>query len=207
MDNERLFLSKCRSVIDEKLGWGDSREWQSQDFENLSDRIFEETTVLLSSTTLKRIWGKVPYDSVPNLSTLNALVQFDLPGGNFSLLARLQNTYKKSNGICQQTFVTVMGTAGIIMVPLTRIGCVGEIGLMIGMNYINGKTNDLSAFGVDFTTEVQLRLESRNGMLDIYVNEKLAYRTGFKNSIGRIVGAKVKFMGTGTVNQFEFKKG
>jgi hypothetical protein len=39
-----------------------------------------------------------------------------------------------------------------------------------------------------------------------FVNEKFAYRTAFKKSIGRIVGAKIKFMGTGTVNYFEFKK-
>lgn len=413
MDNDRLYLSKCRHLIDKKLGWGDSRDWQTQDFVNLSDRIFEETTVLLSTTTLKRIWGKVRYESVPNLSTLNALAQFagflgwrefiasqqaapekapgpeaapalpvkknfrkrnlligvsllitificfslltiparrlngqgvtfsskpvtqgvpntvifkydasrsnadsvfiqqswdlkkrfkvdpqlheytstyylpgyyraklilndsiirehdvkietagwmgmlengevpiylppkqfqhegamgfdendlrqlsvntdkevpvftltkvdssfDSPGQHFSLLVRLQNTYRKSNGICQHTFVTLFGTEGVINIPLTRIGCVGEIGLIIGMHYISGKTNDLSAFGVDFSKEVELRIESKNEMLNIFVNEKLAYSTPFKKNIGRTVGAKITFMGTGKVGCFEFKKG
>lgn len=71
-----LSLQQCLAQIEEKLGWGSSTDWLNQDFQLLSDRIFEETRVRLSITTLKRVWGKVNYDSVPSISTLNALALF-----------------------------------------------------------------------------------------------------------------------------------
>lgn len=76
MNKEAHSLKKCRTLIEEKLTWGCSERWQNQDFENLSERIFEETRIQLSTSTLKRLWGKIPYDSTPNLGTLNALAQF-----------------------------------------------------------------------------------------------------------------------------------
>jgi len=42
----------------------------------LSEKIHERTGVALSHVTLKRVWGKVKYDSLPNTHTLDTLVQF-----------------------------------------------------------------------------------------------------------------------------------
>ncbi len=66
----------CKHLIEEKLGWGSSEFWTNQDFDLLSEKILEATGVNLSQTTLKRIWGKVKYDSAPTVTTLNTLVQF-----------------------------------------------------------------------------------------------------------------------------------
>ncbi|MCD2423767.1 hypothetical protein LQ567_13410 [Niabella pedocola] len=76
MDENTDYLLKCREAVEKKLAWGDPSGWQHQDFENLGDRIFESTGVVLSASTLKRIWGKVQYNSKPNLSTLDALARF-----------------------------------------------------------------------------------------------------------------------------------
>lgn len=66
----------CRQYIESRLGWGGSDSWQNQDFENLSEKIFQETGQVLSISTLKRIWGKVKYDGRPNIATLDVLAQF-----------------------------------------------------------------------------------------------------------------------------------
>ncbi|RRB06563.1 hypothetical protein [Larkinella rosea] len=76
MHTEDENLQHCRMLIEEKVNWGDSSQWQNQDFETLSERIFAETNVTLSVSTLKRIWGKVRYDSAPTATTLNTLAQF-----------------------------------------------------------------------------------------------------------------------------------
>lgn len=75
-ESEDILLAHCKKLIEEKLGWGNSEKWTNQDFEELSQRIFEVTAITLSPTTLKRIWGKVKYDSAPTLTTLNTLAQF-----------------------------------------------------------------------------------------------------------------------------------
>lgn len=69
-------IEQCRQMICRKLNCGDSTTWTNEDFETLSDRIFDTTNTRLSVSTLKRVWGKVRYDSNPTTATLNALARY-----------------------------------------------------------------------------------------------------------------------------------
>src|SRR5688500_6826322 len=74
--NTSDLLLKCCALIEQKLSWGSGDNWQNQDFEALSAQIFDQTQVVLSVSTLKRVWGKVKYDSLPSPTTLNTLAVF-----------------------------------------------------------------------------------------------------------------------------------
>lgn len=74
--NDKVYLDLCKSLIEERMAWGTSADWSNQDFLALSRKIMEETGVQLSGTTLKRVWGKIKYQSIPNTNTLNTLVRF-----------------------------------------------------------------------------------------------------------------------------------
>jgi hypothetical protein len=76
MEIEKELLLKCRQLVEQSLNWGDSASWGNDDFDQLSEKIFEKTKVRLSVSTLKRIWGRVRYESFPTTATLNALVSF-----------------------------------------------------------------------------------------------------------------------------------
>src|ERR1700744_4255553 len=76
MHNDEFFIEKTIRLFEEQTGWEDSAEWTNQDFMTLSEKIQDKTGVALSHVTLKRVWGKVKYDSLPNTHTLNTLVQF-----------------------------------------------------------------------------------------------------------------------------------
>ncbi len=69
-------VQKCLLEIEEKLGWGNADQWHSKVFSELSEKIQAETNILLSPTTLKRVWGKVSYKHAPSINTLNTLSQF-----------------------------------------------------------------------------------------------------------------------------------
>ncbi len=73
---EKEYLALFKKKSEEQLGWGDSEHWNNSDFEKLSELIFQETGISLSISTLKRVWGKVKYDSVPTATTLNTLAKF-----------------------------------------------------------------------------------------------------------------------------------
>jgi hypothetical protein len=75
-NNEQYYLSRILEQIGTAFDRGASDKWTTYDFEKLSDAIFERTQVRLSVTTLKRIWGKLKYESAPTLTTLNTLAQF-----------------------------------------------------------------------------------------------------------------------------------
>src|SRR5688572_301255 len=76
IETEEILLDKCRKLIEEKLGWEDGAGWSTHDFEILGGKIQEVTGVSLSIATLKRIWGKIRYDSKPTPTTLNTLARF-----------------------------------------------------------------------------------------------------------------------------------
>jgi hypothetical protein len=69
-------LLKCRELIAEKLSWPPADEWRNYEFNELSEKILEATGIGLSTTTLKRLFGKVQYNNEPSSSTLNALARF-----------------------------------------------------------------------------------------------------------------------------------
>jgi len=69
-------LQRCKAVIEHKLDWGPADGWQTADFENLSELILNETGVSLSTSTLRRIWGRAEYNHLPSGTTLNTLARF-----------------------------------------------------------------------------------------------------------------------------------
>ena len=76
MQTDETLIRQVKKMFEEKTGWGDSENWTNQDFLQLSQLIHDQTGVTLSHVTLKRVWGKVKYDSLPNTHTLNTLAQF-----------------------------------------------------------------------------------------------------------------------------------
>ena len=76
MNTVEFLIEKTIKLYESNTGWGDSGDWTNQDFVILSEKIQERTGVALSHVTLKRVWGKVKYDSLPNTHTLDTLVQF-----------------------------------------------------------------------------------------------------------------------------------
>lgn len=69
-------LERCKQRIEEQLGWGPAASWDAQDFEELSVRMHDKTGQVISATTLKRIWGRVAYESKPSRHSLDALARF-----------------------------------------------------------------------------------------------------------------------------------
>ena|ERR1700744_6517798 len=73
---DQTLIRQVKRLFEEKTGWGDSDLWNNQDFLELSGMIFDQTGIALSHVTLKRIWGKLRYESLPHTKTLNTIVQF-----------------------------------------------------------------------------------------------------------------------------------
>jgi hypothetical protein len=97
MNTVELWIKKTIKLYESDTGWGDSDEWTNQDFIILSEKIQERTGVVLSHMTLKRVWGKVKYESRPATHTLNTLVQF--LGYENWLHFKLQNGNGTANAI------------------------------------------------------------------------------------------------------------
>jgi hypothetical protein len=73
---DAVYIRQCVDLIERRWQRGPSAEWKSYDFEKLSDEIFDTTGISLSISTLKRLFGKVSYNNLPSLYTLNTLARF-----------------------------------------------------------------------------------------------------------------------------------
>ena len=69
MEHQDRLCKAVESVLHQKMS-------TPKDFEMLKSRIYDRTGLLLSSTTLKRLWGYVQTDSEPSANTLNTLARF-----------------------------------------------------------------------------------------------------------------------------------
>jgi len=76
MLTDEILIEKAKKLVETHSGWGDSGDWTNGDFIALSEKIQEDTGVSISHVTLKRLWGKVKYESLPNTHTLDTLVKF-----------------------------------------------------------------------------------------------------------------------------------
>ncbi|MDP4216087.1 MAG: hypothetical protein Q8927_07780 [Bacteroidota bacterium] len=75
-NSESVYIRQCLQIIEDRWQRGPSGEWTSYDFGKLSQEIFDATGISLSISTLKRLFGKVNYDNLPSVNTLNTLARF-----------------------------------------------------------------------------------------------------------------------------------
>lgn len=70
--SEQHFINLCKKQIELKFSFGNGDGYTQRDLEILSAHIAEKTEVVISLSTLKRLW-KDDYKHSPQLATLNAL--------------------------------------------------------------------------------------------------------------------------------------
>ncbi|MEM7484201.1 MAG: hypothetical protein AAF348_03240 [Bacteroidota bacterium] len=75
-DETKPHIEALLKSIEDSLQWGASSKWSTYDFEKLANLIHEKTRVIISVNTLKRLWGRIKYESNPSDTTLNTLAQF-----------------------------------------------------------------------------------------------------------------------------------
>lgn len=123
----------------------------------------------------------------------------EIPADDFTLQTRLRSTFNRGEAVCQKVSVGFLCSDGFHHVSLSIPGCVGELALGFGNAHAEGKTSDLSGFGVDFTEWVPLRCEVRKKAVRVFVNDRLAWQGRFTNDVGKLVGLRYRFHGTGEV--------
>jgi hypothetical protein len=76
--DEKRYIKLCINKINQKLNWKDVNLWTDTDYRNLAELIGEETKIAISSHTLKRLFGKLPYKEEyhPQIASKNALAKF-----------------------------------------------------------------------------------------------------------------------------------
>lgn len=131
----------------------------------------------------------------------------DLYTDNFEMATTIKNDFKQGlSGSCQGAQVYILYDGGAVGIPLAKKGCISNLTLMTFEEFVDGKKNDLSGFGVDFSDYVRLKCISENGRLDVFLDDKLIYEMKVPQPAVKIKGITIHFEGAGSVKNVIFKR-
>ncbi len=126
---------------------------------------------------------------------------------NFTFETSLRNDYREGASACQITKIYLLCEGTAVGIPLCINGCISNIDLLFTNFYTSGKQADLSAFGVDFTKFVKVRVEAKNRKANIFINDKLVYTINHDIIKSKIIGIDFVFQGTGSVDYVKLTNG
>lgn len=161
-------------------------EAQRGDVFGLSTGQIQEKNVLLQP--------EVPWVQYSNIGNWDSLTT-----DHFYFEASLRNDFAEGSAACQQSQIILICEGGAITVPMANKGCIAELNMMVGGEFISGKSNDLSALGADMSAWNHVSCESKDGRIRILVNERPVYEGKKPGKTMRIAGVRVRFQGTGSI--------
>jgi len=129
--------------------------------------------------------------------------EFDgLNSDNFQLRTRIKCD-SVGNYACPQFSVTILCEEHIFYVPLTTLGCVGNIGVKFGEVIHEGDNSDLSAFGREIYNWQDLSITVKNKHAQVFIEGDQIYESSYSEDFGQIMGLVFRFTGTGSVDFIE----
>lgn len=124
---------------------------------------------------------------------------------DFSYEAEVKNEYHQGAAACQLIHVSLITDDVPIVIPLSATGCISELSLLNGVEFVSGKNTDLSGFGVDLSRWVKVSCRSTAGKLQYYIDGRLAYQSPLPTKKINIVGLRFAFQGTGAVRHIQLQ--
>ena len=115
--SEERLINLCKTQIEQKFSFGLGRGYTQRDLEVLCSEIETKTGVVISLSTIKRLW-KGDYKQSPQLATLNALAALldfkdwkDFKSANQATASEAANSTKPARTISQKVIMLVAGGA------------------------------------------------------------------------------------------------
>lgn len=158
----------------------------------------DQSNLGFSETVINEIMA----NKQPLVSSFHFVKDFGVgPEDDFVLYSSIKNVYREKWAVCQRTTIVILGSKSALMIPFSIPGCVSEIGVMLSERFLNGKENDLSSLGVDFSDFRNIEIRSENKHVKVFVDQVEVFSRHYKQSIGQIVGLRYRFLGAGEVSE------
>jgi hypothetical protein len=126
---------------------------------------------------------------------------------DFVFETSVKNDYHEGASVCQLTTIYLLCEGTAVVIPLSAKGCVSSLEMYFTNYYKSGRNTDLSAFGVDFSSFIKVRIESLNGKGRVFLNDKLVYTVDHEIVRSKIIGIDYSFQGTGSVDYIKLSNG
>ena len=168
------------------------------------DNLFLKDEMAVSENVLKEI-KKI---TEPTWLTYHLVKPFGgLQSDNFTLESSIKNTFAEGPAVCKTAKVFVLCSKGAFIIPFTIPGCTSDINLMANDHYLDGNSNDLSSFSADLSEWASVKVEVKDRVMKIFLNDKLVRQETYKADAGEVVGIRFSFLGAGAVKNVKLLNG
>jgi len=127
----------------------------------------------------------------------------NLQSDNFSLESSIKNIYSEGPAVCKTAKIFILCSNGAFIVPVTLPGCIASVNLKANDNYLDGRSNDLSSFAADLANWTNVKIEVKNRVMKVLLNDKLIREEVYKEDAGEVVGFRFSFLGAGAVKNLK----
>ena len=117
----------------------------------------------------------------------------------------LRNGQQGGEAACRFTSLILLGSTGVVSIPLSITGCVGDLRLRVSDVVVDGANNDLSSFGCDFNKPQKLGVDLLESRALIYLNGNLIRTIPYNEPMGDFAGLRTKFHGHGLIESIVVK--
>ncbi len=124
---------------------------------------------------------------------------------DFDMFTSVKNTSTTGINICKNVRIAILYEGGAIVIPLSLKGCTSELSVRAYDIMFDGKTLDLSGFGVDINKSVNVRCYTEDRQLMFAVDDKNVFAIDLPDLHKKIVGIVYNFEGAGEVTELVFK--
>ncbi|EAZ83065.2 hypothetical protein ALPR1_12630 [Algoriphagus machipongonensis] len=158
----------------------------------------------------KALLEKYGIELFPDLPEIRFYNQKDISGfttDNFEFETEVKSGFSDGKAACQRVDIYLQGKEDILILPISRPECVGELFLAAFGLGVSSQTEDLSGFGSDLNDWVKVKVICVNKQISFYINEKLDFEIEVPNNPVDIVGVQYRFEGPGANRNTRLKSG
>jgi hypothetical protein len=124
--------------------------------------------------------------------------EFNVPADEFQFKAKVKfdSLYAPS---CPMVNLLVKGDKDYAWITLGNKGCESNLGVKVSDLNISGKTNDLSALGMNAFSWQQIDVKFSNGAFILFVNNTVAIEKSYGGQLGELKEIDLFFNGIGSI--------
>jgi hypothetical protein len=131
--------------------------------------------------------------------------KFNCSGDFFTLETTLKNEHDIVAVRCNHVRIDVFGEHGKIRIYFLKPGCTQWVEITFGEVYLNGKENDLTMFGKDFSDWRNIKIINEDRKVQVLYEDEPVYVAVYQESIGKILGIRYSFTGCGKIQEISLK--
>lgn len=124
---------------------------------------------------------------------------------NFVFETRFKKASPQKGIYCNSMRFQIAGLENMIRFNFVSSGCSSQVLNVISEKYIKGTDMNLSQFVLDLEKWNTAKVVNQNKNISLYINEKLIYKTIYKQTLGDLRGLFVEFEGNGYVKNCSLK--